>query len=60
MEIIKELHEEIKAKQMKKEQSEFDLGNFFCGTLAADLKELLATLGIVQNTKLEMSSSNIR
>ena len=58
IEIIKEFHEEIKAKQKYKEQSEFDCETLFRSTFATELKYLVRILR--HRAKHEMSSSNIR
>ena len=44
IEIIKEFHEEIKAKQKYKEQSEFDCENLFRSSFATELRDLVPIL----------------
>ena len=61
--VIKELHEEIKAKQKKKEQSEFDSEfdseKLFCSTLATELKEQVPILRLVKNVIFKYKMENM-
>lgn len=52
MEIIKELHEEMKAKQKKKQHSHFDLEKSFSTSLAMVLKDLVPILKYCAKQKI--------
>ena len=57
--VIKELHEENKAKQKKKEQSEFDSEKLFCSTLVTELKEQVPILRLVKNVIFKYKMENM-